>query len=123
MPDITDPVRLRGRALQRARAALFARHKWCVPCEAKGLEIQATMRSHLVPLAEGGTEDPENTQGLCLDCWTAKKDAEALRGLHNPGVSRTFTKASAPRNARGQFSERRVRPDAWLAGRDPRKQK
>lgn len=100
--------RLTGRALQRAREALFAAHKWCVQCEAEGRQTLATIRDHIVPLADGGTEDVGNTQGLCLDCWDVKKEAEARRGLRNPGVRNEFRKASAPRDAGGHFSERRA---------------
>jgi hypothetical protein len=106
---MADPVvRLTGRALQRARAALFAKHKWCVQCEAEGRQTLATIRDHILPIGAGGTEAVENTQGLCLDCWDAKKETEARHGLRNPGVRNAFRKASAPRGADGTFSERRA---------------
>jgi hypothetical protein len=115
------PVRITGRALQRARADLFGKNRWCVLCEADGRHTRATIRDHILPLAEGGTDDVENTQGLCLDCWDAKKEAEARRGLQNPGVRNDFRKASAPRDANGLFTERRATrerdPDAPEAGR------
>jgi hypothetical protein len=104
----TRPVRIRGRALQRARAALFARSPWCAGCEADGRQVRATIRDHLLPLAEGGTDDVENTQGLCLDCFEAKKEDEARRGVSHPGLRNAFRKASAPRGVDGHFSARRA---------------
>lgn len=36
---------------------------------------------HVVPKAEGGTDDDENLQTLCRDCHQNKTDAEKARGL------------------------------------------
>lgn len=35
---------------------------------------------HIVPKAEGGTDDDANLQTLCRSCHTAKTDREKLRG-------------------------------------------
>lgn len=35
---------------------------------------------HIVPKAEGGTDDESNLQTLCRTCHTAKTDKEKLRG-------------------------------------------
>jgi 5-methylcytosine-specific restriction enzyme A len=40
----------------------------------------ATIRDHIVPLAEGGADDRANTQALCKSCNDAKAIAESLRG-------------------------------------------
>jgi 5-methylcytosine-specific restriction protein A len=78
-PD--GPRRIAGRKRQRLRAQLFAEQPLCVECERQGRVRLATQRDHIVPLSEGGTEDRENTQGLCEDCHAAKSEAERRRGL------------------------------------------
>ena len=62
-PD--SPKRLTGRRLQEARRRLFQREPLCRMCSAKGVIRVATERDHIQPIAEGGTEDPENIQPLC----------------------------------------------------------
>jgi 5-methylcytosine-specific restriction enzyme A len=74
------PKRISGRRLQRKRRYLFARYPLCVLCRAQGQRTLATIRDHIVPLAEGGAEDSTNEQALCQDCSDAKTQAEALRG-------------------------------------------
>lgn len=73
--------RLTGRALQAARAALFAERPLCAECERNGRVRAATKRDHIVPVAEGGTEDPSNIQGLCEDCHDVKSEQERKRGI------------------------------------------
>lgn len=72
--------RLRGRALQTARAQLFAREPLCRVCAAAGRVAEATIRDHIMPLAEGGQETEQNTQPLCQVCSDAKTQREAARG-------------------------------------------
>lgn len=72
--------RITGRKLQRLRAELFTRDPLCVMCREQGIVKLATQRDHIKPLAEGGTEDDDNTQGLCTDHNKEKGLAEALRG-------------------------------------------
>lgn len=69
-----------GRALQAARGALFERQPLCVECARSGVVRLATIRDHIVPIAEGGEDAESNTQGLCDDCHDAKSKAEAARG-------------------------------------------
>ena len=77
-PDRTP--RQRGRALQTARARLFAQEPWCRRCRAAGRQTIATIRDHLVPLAEGGRDDDRNVQPLCRSCSDAKTHHERQRG-------------------------------------------
>lgn len=77
---VDAPKRITGRRLQAMRAELFAANPLCVQCAELGLTKLATQRDHRVPLAEGGTDTPDNTQGLCDDCHAAKSLAEAIRG-------------------------------------------
>lgn len=74
------PERIRGRRLQRLRQQLFDRQPLCVPCEAKGYVTAATIRDHIIPLAEGGTDTEDNVQALCQDCSDAKTADESQRG-------------------------------------------
>jgi len=76
----TPTKRITGRRLQAMRRELFAANPLCVECQRAGRVRLATQRDHKVPLAEGGSDDPGNVQGLCHDCHEAKSLAEALRG-------------------------------------------
>jgi 5-methylcytosine-specific restriction enzyme A len=75
-----EPPRLRGRRLQRQRALLFEAQPECVRCLAAGRHTIATIRDHIVALALGGADTPENTQPLCWDCNEAKRIEEAQWG-------------------------------------------
>jgi len=74
------PPRVRGRRLQRQRARLFAEHPLCAECDRHGRVRPAVIRDHIIPLAEGGTDEPTNIQGLCQTCSDAKTATEATRG-------------------------------------------
>lgn len=76
----TATKRITGRRLQAMRVSLFARNPLCVECDRLGRVTLATQRDHIKPLAEGGTDDDSNVQGLCHDCHEGKSLAEALRG-------------------------------------------
>ena len=75
----TAAKRITGRKLQSMRADLFKANPLCVECSKLGLVKLATQRDHIVPLAEGGQDVPENTQGLCDECHEGKSLAERLR--------------------------------------------
>jgi len=75
-----DRTRVRGRRLQRLRRVLFEREPLCRPCAAAGRTTLATIRDHIIPVAEGGTEDEANIQPICEDCHDAKVQAESARG-------------------------------------------
>lgn len=79
-PARSEVKRTTGRRLQAQRAALFEREPLCRECRAQGFTTIATVRDHIVPLAEGGQDDDSNIQPLCDDCHTEKTMAEALRG-------------------------------------------
>lgn len=73
------PKRMTGRKLQAARVRLFTANPLCAQCEKQGRVRLATQRDHVVPLAEGGTDDDSNVQGLCDDCHEEKSLGERLR--------------------------------------------
>ena len=110
-PQQNPPLvtRIRGRELQRRRARLFARERWCVHCAQLGTRTLATIRDHIIPLAEGGTEDESNEQPLCLDCSDRKTEEESRRGVQRSGMSDRFRKSATPRDGLGQFRTRRRR--------------
>jgi 5-methylcytosine-specific restriction protein A len=64
--------RIRGRALQRIRAAHFSRDPLCVICMSKGRITLATDLDHIVALVNGGKDVEDNRQGLCADCHKDK---------------------------------------------------
>jgi 5-methylcytosine-specific restriction protein A len=72
--------RIGGHKLQRLRAQLFRQHPLCVLCLATGRTALATIRDHIIPLIEGGTETDDNIQALCQSCSDAKTQREAERG-------------------------------------------
>ena len=71
--------RVAGRQLQAKRAALYLISPHCAMCGEPFL-LRQMQRDHTIPLAEGGADDDENTQLLCLDCHAVKSKAEAARG-------------------------------------------
>lgn len=74
------PERIRGHKLQRLRKALFDRNPLCVQCLADGRISMATVRDHIRPLAQGGTDTENNTQALCAPCNQAKAIKESVQG-------------------------------------------
>ena len=51
----------------------------CQVCLKVGKFRPARQVDHRVPKFEGGTEDDDNLQSICLDCHKAKTAAEAIR--------------------------------------------
>ena len=72
--------RIRGRRLQQLRAHLFTVEPLCRPCAAEGRTTIATIRDHIIPLAERGDDSPGNIQPICADCSKAKTREESQRG-------------------------------------------
>jgi 5-methylcytosine-specific restriction protein A len=97
----SSDVRLRGRKLQQAREELFRRNPYCVHCKAKGIARIATERDHIINLASGGTDDIDNTQGLCADCHKAKTQSESNRARGIASKPRMSTGCDARGYPRG----------------------
>ena len=76
----TTPARVRGRQLQARRRRLFQRQPLCVVCLQQGNETLASIRDHVIPLAEGGRDDETNEQALCQQHSDEKTQREAARG-------------------------------------------
>ena len=79
--SVTATKRVTGRRLQSMRAALFTRCPLCVSCQEQGRTTLATQRDHIIPLAEGGTDDDGNPLALCHACHEVKSKAESARGV------------------------------------------
>lgn len=77
----TATKRVTGRRLQQMRADLFEREPLCRMCVAEGRATIATIRDHIIPLTEQGTDDDENIQPLCQDHSDAKTREESKRGV------------------------------------------
>lgn len=72
-----------GRPWRRLRDQVLKRDKHlCQPCKANGALIEATIVDHIVPQAEGGTDDLKNLQAICDPCHQAKTNEERRRGIH-----------------------------------------
>lgn len=68
--SLTPAQRGYDSAWQRLRATILKRDPIC-PCGAR-----ATHCDHIVPKSRGGTDDPDNLQGLCAACHDAKSRRE-----------------------------------------------
>ena len=73
--------RITGPRLQKLRRQLFQREPLCVACKNAGRVSLATQRDHIIPLAEGGADNEQNTQGLCAPCHELKRQEEVKRGV------------------------------------------
>lgn len=76
---VTETKRIGGRRRQALRAALFEADPLCAECKKLGRVTLGAERDHIVPLAEGGSEEVSNTQLLCLPCHEAKSLVERQR--------------------------------------------
>jgi len=72
------------------RARLFATDPWCADCKKEGTHTRATIRDHVIPLAEGGRDDETNEQGLCQRHSDAKTQRESARGVRRSVGGRCF---------------------------------
>lgn len=66
-------AKLRGRIMQRDCGL-------CQPCLKAGRVTPARQVDHIISKAEGGTDDEDNLQAICMDCHKSKTGREASRG-------------------------------------------
>jgi len=96
----TSTERGYGAAWRKIRNAAMRRDNWlCQPCQRNGKVTAATECDHILPKSQGGTDDPENLQGICRECHQAKTEAEAAK-------------------AQGRRTKRTIGPDGWPAEQD-----
>lgn len=70
-----------GSWLVKQREQLFRAEPFCRKCAENNVRTMATIRDHIIPLGEGGTDDPSNIQPLCTPCSDAKTKQEGRRAL------------------------------------------
>jgi len=71
-----EAKRLRGRAAVAWRERQLATEPYCRDCrELDGIERPAAEVDHIVPLADGGTNDDDNLRSLCRPCHAARTRA------------------------------------------------
>lgn len=71
-----------GRPWRRKRDRILQRDGYlcqCEDCKRDGLLTLATEVDHIIPLAEGGTDDERNLRAINHDCHEKKTRAEAKR--------------------------------------------
>lgn len=78
-PEGQPDRRKRGRAGQRERAEVLAEEPLCRHCLAAGRTSPSSVVDHIVRLADGGSDERRNKQGLCDPCHDAKSAAEQAR--------------------------------------------
>ena len=67
-----------GTAWERTRARILRRDGGlCQPCQSDGHVTGATEVDHIVPKAQGGGDNDENLQAICIECHSAKTARES----------------------------------------------
>lgn len=70
-----------GSDWDKRRKRILTRDKGlCQPCLQQGVVAPATQVDHLVPKAQGGTDEDANLQAICRACHQAKTAREARQG-------------------------------------------
>jgi len=65
--------RTRGRKWMALRDRALAKTQYrCAECLRNGRLALAKQVDHIIPLHQGGTDDLDNLEGLCLPCHEAK---------------------------------------------------
>ena len=66
---------------QKLRKRILQRDSYlCRPCKDTGRYTPAKVVDHIIPKAEGGTDDPANLQCLCIEHEKQKTAQDAKRG-------------------------------------------
>lgn len=60
-----------GRAWQKIRRQHLAEHPLCEQCRQDGVLTPAEQVHHILPLSQGGSNDPANLMSLCVSCHSA----------------------------------------------------
>lgn len=75
-----------GSEWDKLRLSILERDMYlCQVCAPQGRVSPARTVDHVIPKAEGGTDDPGNLRAICDPCHKAKTQAEASRGRRRPG--------------------------------------
>ena len=69
-----------GAAWDRLRVPILKRDSYlCQPCLRAGRIRAANIVDHIVPKAQGGSDDPTNLEAICANCHRLKTQVEANR--------------------------------------------
>ncbi len=63
-----DVKRRYGRAWKRIRDSYVKTHPFCEECYEKGILVPVAEVHHVIPLADGGTNERSNLRSLCRAC-------------------------------------------------------
>lgn len=70
-----------GRPWRRLRDQILARDGFMCQCEkCKGVKLIAHEVDHIIPVAKGGTDHPNNLRAMHRDCHAEKTKREATPG-------------------------------------------
>lgn len=70
-----------GRPWRRKRERILKRDGYlCQPCKRRDTLTLAKEVDHIVPVAEGGTDEDDNLEAICKPCHQCKTQGEAKRG-------------------------------------------
>ncbi|MDD2054183.1 HNH endonuclease [Pseudomonas putida] len=67
-----------GRPWRRKRDAILLRDKYT--CQVCGVTTNHLEVDHVVNLAQGGTDEDDNLQAICVPCHKLKTAAESVQG-------------------------------------------
>lgn len=70
--------RITGRALQERNARMMRENPYCVECMKQGINNLVDEWDHIIALADGGTDDESNMQGLCHEHHDEKSKRESI---------------------------------------------
>ena len=66
-----------GWSWKKLRDAIMVRDKHlCQNCYRQGLVARARHVDHIIPKSQGGTDEPENLEAICIPCHTEKTTRE-----------------------------------------------
>ena len=68
--------RTTGRKWQRIREQVLLEEPLCRPCDTAGRVTSSTQVDHIKPIADGGTDERRNLQGICIPCHEEKTARE-----------------------------------------------
>lgn len=78
-------TRIRGHQLQKIRARKMLEQPLCVMCSQKGRVRLGVEMDHIVALVNGGGNEDENLQMLCVECHK-EKTATDLGHVYKPEI-------------------------------------
>jgi 5-methylcytosine-specific restriction enzyme A len=78
-PRPSSAMRGYGAGHRKKRERLLNERPLCVACQAEGKASLASIRDHIVPLEDGGTDGRDNEQPLCETCHNKKTHQDKVR--------------------------------------------